>query len=558
MPDGSPSARLSHAEHVKAESRGLRGSIAAELADRDAPQVSEAAYTLLKFHGTYEQYDRDTATRLKQAGHEKDWQFMVRARVPAGRLTAAQYLALDDLAGRYGNGSLRITTRQTFQFHAVAKDNLRAAIADVEATLLTTFATCGDVVRNVTATPAPIRDRLHRELEAAAHMLSSDLLPRSRSHHAIFIDGQDDGAGGEDEPLYGPTYLPRKFKIGIAHASDNTVDVLTNDLGLVAEADHTGHITHYTLCVGGGLGMTHNKPRTYPRLATPVARVPAEHLLQGVKAVVMLARDFADRADRKRARLKYVIDDLGLAWTKARLDENFGAVMEAPTALPRFAMPDHLGWHTQGDGRSWLGIPVSSGRIQGALGNALREVVQEFSAAPILTPDQDILLSGLDPLDQAAIEGVFRRHGVALAADITPLARRSLACPALPTCGLALSEAERIHAPLLDSVHAAMARHGLASEPIVLRITGCPNGCARPYSAEIGIVGRQPDHFAIYLGGAADGTRLAVKTHEKVAEGGIAAALEPYFAAFARGRAFGERFGDWCARQGAALAGSAA
>jgi sulfite reductase (ferredoxin) len=557
MPDGSPPARLSHAEHVKAESRALRGSIAAELADSSAVQVSEAAYTLLKFHGTYEQYNRDTATELKQAGQEKDWQFMVRARVPAGRLNAAQYLALDDLAGRHGNGSLRITTRQTFQFHAIAKDNLRAAIADVEATLLTTFATCGDVVRNVTATPAPVRDRLHAELEAAAHMLSSELLPRSRSHHAIFIDGADDGAGGEDEPLYGPTYLPRKFKIGIAHQSDNTVDVLTNDLGLVAEADDAGHITHYTLCVGGGLGMTHNKPRTYPRLATPVARVPATNLLRGVRAVVMLARDFADRADRKRARLKYVVDDMGLPWVKARLDEYFDAVMEPPAPLPRFAMPDHLGWHAQGDGRFWLGIPVPSGRIQGGLRAALREVVAQFSAAPTLTPDQDILLADLDDMDRAAIEGVIRRHGVRLASDITPLARRSLACPALPTCGLALSEAERIHPALLDSVHAAMARHGLADEPIVLRITGCPNGCARPYAAEIGIVGRQPDHFAIYLGGAADGTRLAVKTHEKVPEAQIAAALEPYFAAFAKGRALGENFGDWCARAAATVAAAA-
>ncbi len=434
-------------EALKAASRGLRGAIAAELADTTTPQVSEATYSLLKFHGTYEQHDRDTATALKQAGQDKDWQFMVRVRIPAGRLTAAQYLALDHLASRHGNGTLRITTRQTIQFHGIAKRDLRETIAFVDHALLTTFATCGDVARNVMATAAPLRDAIHAALEESARMLSAALLPRTRAHHAIFIDGSDDAVAGEDEPLYGPTYLPRKFKIGLAHPADNSVDVLANDLGLVAEVTG-GEITGWIVCVGGGHGMTHNKPRTYPRLATPVGRVPHTDLLAATEAVVALARDFGNRTDRKRARLKYVVDDMGVDWVKDRLAERFGRRMDEPPPLPRFSVPDHLGWHAQGDGRWWLGLPVPSGRIadtDGArLRSALRSVIARFDLSPILTPQQDVLLSGIAEADRDGVEAALRGFGVAFADDASPVSRWSLACPALPSCGLALTEAERV------------------------------------------------------------------------------------------------------------------
>lgn len=540
-------------ERVKAESRGLRGDIAAELADDISPQVTEATYGLLKFHGTYEQHDRDTATALKQAGREKDWQFMVRVRIPAGRLTAAQYLALDHLASRHGNGTLRITTRQTIQFHGVAKRDLRETIAWIDHTLLTTFATCGDVARNVMATAAPVRSGVHAMLEESARMLSSALLPKTRAHHAIFIDGEDDGAAGEEEPLYGPTFLPRKFKIGLAHPGDNSIDVLANDLGLVAEVEGDA-ITGWIVCVGGGHGMTHNKPRTYPRLATPVGRIDHADLLSAVEAVVKLARDFGDRTDRKRARLKYVVDDFGADWVKDRLAERFGRRMDEPPPLPRFSIPDHLGWHAQGDGRWWLGLPVPSGRIaDGAtakLRAALRSVIARFDLSPILTPQQDILLADVAEADRGAVERSLRALGVAFAEDRSPVARWALACPALPTCGLALTEAERVREPMVASIERALGRHGLTGERISVRITGCPNGCARPYAGDIGIVGRVPGFYALYVGGDFEGTRLSFKLHEKVPEDGIAGALEPLFARFAAQRSEGEGFGDFCHRLG--------
>jgi sulfite reductase (ferredoxin) len=544
---------LTGVEATKAASRALRGTIAAELAETDSPQVSEATYTLLKFHGTYEQYDRDTATALKQAGREKDWQFMVRVRIPAGRLTAAQYLALDNLADRYGNRTLRITTRQTIQFHGVAKRNLRDTIAWIDHTLLTTFATCGDVVRNVVATAAPVKDRVHATLEESARMLSASLLPKARAHHAIFIVGEDDGSGGEDEPLYGPTYLPRKFKIGLAHPADNSIDVLANDLGLIAEIEDDA-IAGWIVCVGGGHGMTHNKPRTYPRLATPVARVRHADLLRVVEAVVALARDFGDRTDRKRARLKYVVDDRGLDWVRARIEERFGALLQDPPPLPRLHIPDLLGWHPQGDGRWWLGLPVPSGRIvdSGAakLRTALRSVIARFDLAPILTPQQDILLADVAEADRAPVERSLRALGVEFAQDRSPVARWALACVALPTCGLALTEAERVREPIIGAIEAALRRHDLANERISVRITGCPNGCARPYAGDIGIVGRMPGFYALYVGGDFEGTRLSFKLHDKVAEAAIAETLEPLLAAFAMKRRDGEGFGDFCHRLG--------
>ncbi len=544
---------MSGIEGVKAASRGLRGDIATELADATTPQVTEATYGLLKFHGTYEQHDRDTATALKQAGQEKDWQFMVRVRIPAGRLTAAQYLALDDLADRHGNGTLRITTRQTIQFHGIAKRDLRETIAAVDATLLTTFATCGDVARNVMATAAPVKDGVHAMLEESARMLSAALLPRTRAHHAIFVAGEDDGTEGEEEPLYGATYLPRKFKIGLAHPADNSIDVLANDLGLIAEV--TGEaITGWIVCVGGGHGMTHNKPRTYPRLATPVGRVDHADLLAAVEAVIRLSRDFGDRSDRKRARLKYVIDDMGLDWVKDRLAERFGRRMDEPPALPTLAIPDHLGWHAQGDGRWWLGLPVPSGRIadlgQVKLRAALRPVIARFGLSPILTPQQDILLADVAEADRGAVERSLRSLGVEFAEDRSPLARWALACPALPTCGLALAEAERVREPMIGAIEAALARHGLLDERISVRITGCPNGCARPYAGDIGIVGRMPGHYALHVGGDFEGTRLSYMLHDKVKEAAVADALAPLFAAFAALRYSNEGFGDFCHRLG--------
>ncbi len=544
---------LSALEGIKAASRGLRGAIHAELADDSTIRVGEGSHGLLKFHGTYEQYDRDTATELKQAGHDKEWQFMVRARIPAGRVTPEQYLVLDELADRYGNGTLRITTRQTFQFHAVAKHDLRATIAEIDRILLTTMASCGDVVRNVVTTAAPIQDAVHQTLRDTAQFLSETLLPRTKAHHQIFVLGEDPGDPAEDDPLYGPTYLPRKFKIGLAHPDDNTVDVLSNDLGLIAEVTD-GVVTGWIVCIGGGHGMTHNKPQTYPRIASALCRVDPADLLRVVEAVIKTQRDYGDRTNRKRARLKYVVDDRGLDWVKAQVERHYGEKLAPPGPLPPLRVPEHLGWHEQGDGRWWLGLPISSGRIEDVgtsrVRTGLREAVERFGVAPVLTPLQNILLTDVEPGQRLALETLLREHGVVFRDEMTPVARWSMACVALPTCGLALSEAERSRVPIVAGIEGLLRRHGLEQERISVRITGCPNGCARPYEGDLGIVGRAPGAYAIFVGGDFEGTRLNFLLHERIKEAEITDKLAPIVAAWAQGRTPGESFGDYCQRQG--------
>jgi sulfite reductase (ferredoxin) len=542
--------KLSAVETLKQESHRLRGDLAEELAEGGI-SVSDGAYQLLKFHGSYEQFDRDTATERKQHGQEKEYQFMLRCRMPGGHMTAAQYLYFDRLADTRANGSLRITTRQGIQFHGILKGDLKPAIAEINQTLLTTMSACGDVVRNIMASPTPRRDARQARIEADARLLSEHLKPRSRAYYEIFLDETPSGED-EDEPLYGPTYLPRKFKIGITHATDNTIDVLTNDLGIIAIFE--GEVLRgYNIAVGGGLGMTHNNPRTYPRLATPVTFVGPDDLIGIVEAVIKLQRDHGDRTNRRRARLKYVVDDRGLPWVRDTLAAYYGRPLADPLPMA-LQVPDLLGWHEQGDGQLWLGIPVAAGRIvDGAtarLRTALREIVQTYQPAVIMTPQQDVLLTGIRPADRDPITALLRAHNVALAEDLTPLAQYALSCPALPTCGLALTEAERMHPEIVDGFDALLARHGLSARRVSVRITGCPNGCARTYAGDIGIVGRMPGFYAIYVGGDFEGTRLSFKLLEKVPHAEVISLFGPLLAAWAASPHASEGFGDFCHRTG--------
>ena len=544
--------KLSAVELLKSESHGLRGRLAEELAEGGI-QVSEDAYNLLKFHGSYEQFDRDTATERKQHGIEKEYQFMLRVRMPGGRLTAAQYLGMDRLADDRANHTLRITTRQGFQFHGILKGDLKTAIAEVNHTMLTTMSACGDVVRNITASPTPIRDAKHARIEADSRLLSEHLKPKSRAYYQIFLDEAPNPEVDEEETLYGPTYLPRKFKVGITTEDDNTIDVLTNDVGIISHFDGDT-LRGYTVAVGGGLGMTHNKPRTYPRLATPIAFVQPNELLSIVEAVIKLQRDHGDRGDRRRARLKYVVDDRGLPWIRETLAEYFGAPLTEPPKL-NLQVPDLLGWHEQGDGNWWLGVPVAAGRIadfaNGAeLRSAFRTIAQCFNPGFVLTPQQDVLITDIAPADRIALEAVLRRHHVTLAEDMTPMAQYALSCPALPTCGLALTEAERMHPEIVGGIDALLAKHGLSQRRVSVRITGCPNGCARTYAGDIGIVGRMPGFYALYVGGDFEGTRLNFKLLEKVPHSAVVSSFDPLFAAWARDGMDGEGFGDFCYRVG--------
>ena len=538
---------MSHsaAEQIKAESAGLRGTLAAELSTPEARGgLSEAAYTLLKFHGTYEQFDRDTATERKQVGEDKEWSFMVRVRIPAGRLTGTQWLALDALAETHADGTLRLTSRQGVQFHTIKRGNLRAAIAKVDAALLTTLAACGDVVRNVMTTPAPRADAIHARLRAETQRLSTALLPRSRAHHEIFL-GEEPAVAPGEEPLYGPTYLPRKFKIALAHPDDNSADVLANDLGFV------WHDEGWIVTIGGGMGMTHNKPATFPRIADAVALIDRDEVLEVAEAVVRLARDHADRTDRKHARLKYVLAERGVEWARAVLAADLGRTLRPAPPLPRMSIPDHMGWHDQGDGRLWLGLHIPSGRVAGPLRVALRDAIAHFGVNLTVTPGQDLLLADVAPADRPALNALMAAHDVRPAASYTPVARYMLACVALPTCGQSLAEGERVRPDVLAQVEAELARHGLLDERVSLRLTGCPNGCARPYQGDIGVVGRAPGLYTLFVGGDFAGTRLNFPLADKVPLEAIGATLAPVIAAWAAGRASDEGFGDFCARLGA-------
>jgi sulfite reductase (ferredoxin) len=544
---------VSKAEAIKQQSRQLRGNLARDLTDTTTP-FDNAGYSLLKFHGIYQGYDRDSATERKQRGDQKLWQFMVRVRIPGGRLTADQYLALDGLADRYANGSLRVTTRQSIQFHGVVKPGLKATIAEINHALLTTLAACGDVVRTVTTVPAPICDAVHRRLEDDARRLSTHLLPNTGAYHEIWLDGEKVTKDNEVcDPLYGERYLPRKFKIGLAIPDDNTIDVLTNDLAIVALFDGE-RLTGYNFLLGGGHGMTHNRPETYPRLATPVAFIEPDDLLEAAAAVVRLHRDWGDRGNRRHARLKYVIAERGDDWARDRLSEDLGKKLNPCLVMPEFQVPDHLGWHEQGDGRLYLGVPVASGRIvddeRMLLRSALRDIVARFRCNPILMPSQDVVLSEIDPADRAAITALLREYGVRLAEELLPIERWALACPALPSCGLALAEAERVREGIVSAIVARLERWGLEYERLSVRITGCPNGCARPYSGDIGIVGRVPGHYSLFVGGDFEGTRLNQAIAERLDISGLAEALDPLFALFARSRTAGEGFGNFCHRVG--------
>jgi sulfite reductase (ferredoxin) len=545
-------------EQLKASSRGLAGTLAEELA-ADTDHFSSAAAQLLKFHGSYQQDDRDVRRERGAQGLDRDYSCMVRAGIPGGVLSAEQYLALDTLADTIGNATLRVTTRQGLQYHFVRKGNIKTLIGTLNANLVTTLAACGDVARNVMCCPAPPANAAEKAVQAKAVEISKAVKPSTSAYWQLWLDGEravsaetPQGDVGDIDPLYGPAYLPRKFKIGFAFPGDNCIDVYTQDVGIVPTV-RGGQVVAYTLVVGGGLGMTHNKPETYPRLADPLGSVDPDDLTEAVKVVIGMHRDLGDRADRKHARLKYVVQEMGIDAFRAEFQRRFAGDLGEPATLAWGATDDHLGWRRQADGGWCLGVRIPSGRIADngvSLRAALRSVVSTYGAGVRFTPRQDVLLTDIAAKDRHAVEQLLGGHGVASLEDVTPVERFALACPALPTCGLALAEAERVLPDLLSSVRFEMALLGMGAEAVHVRMTGCPNGCSRPYSTEVGIVGRGKDHYTIYLGGDADGTRLNTEYVDRVPAASVAAVLSPVLAAFGDERVGDERFGDYCARIG--------
>ncbi|MEM8903411.1 MAG: NADPH-dependent assimilatory sulfite reductase hemoprotein subunit [Actinomycetota bacterium] len=542
------------AEPVKLASRGLRGTVAPSLDDA-SPSFGADDVTVLKFHGIYQQDDRDTRKARTRAGDALDHSCMVRIGLPGGRLRSDQWLALDRVADVVGSESLRLTTRQGIQFHGIVKGHLRTLLRTIAARELSTFAACGDVVRNVMASPAPLPGAVAEEIHEVADRIATHFRPATRAYVEIWLD--DEPAltveSTEHEPIYGTTYLPRKFKIGIASPGDNAVDVLTHDVGIVpVVAD--GRIERFTLAIGGGLGRSHQRPDTFPRLGSWFADVEPDELIEVLEAIVVFQRDHGDRSDRKQARLKYVVERLGVDEVRRRVEDLLGRRLGAPSHHEFPATDDHLGWHRAADGSWFLGIHVPSGRIRDDAGrdhrSAVRTLAQRFESDLRCTPQQNLLVCGIDAADRRAVEQVLHDHGVPLVEQLRPLERAALACPALPTCGQALGEAERAMPEILATLDGVLDDLGLTGEPIQLRVTGCPNGCARPYVAELALVGRTKTAYDLYLGGSHDGTRLNRAVRTSIRVGDLADELRPILRRWAAERRPGERLGDWANRVG--------
>ncbi|MFL5625358.1 MAG: NADPH-dependent assimilatory sulfite reductase hemoprotein subunit [Ktedonobacteraceae bacterium] len=544
-------------EQIKVESDYLRGQITEELS-QSSSHFSEAQVQLLKFHGTYQQEDRDARKERKAAGIEKAYQFMVRSRIPGGVLTAEQYFAEDDLAGRYANGTLRITTRQGLQLHGILKGDLHSTIHSINEALLSTLAACGDVNRNVMACPAPLANSAQAQVQEIAHRIALHLAPHSHAYHEIWVDGEQLETvklpeENETEPIYGPTYLPRKFKIGVAFAGDNCIDVYTQDIGLVVSLEGE-QLDGFTVLVGGGMGMTHGKTETYPRLATPLCYARAEEVIAVVETIVMIQRDYGDRQNRKHARMKYLVEERGIAWFRAELERRLGHIVQDPRTITWHDAEDHLGWHAQDDGKWFLGLFVENGRIKDTttmrLRTGLRHAIEQFRPGIRLTSQQNIIFTDISEAQREPFSALLASYGIPTDPTEIGSHRFAMACPALPTCGLALAEAERVLPAVMQQIEADLQELGLAHIPLSVRMTGCPNGCARPYMGDIGFVGRTKDVYNVYVGGDMPNTRLNTLYASSVHLNDLAKTIHPLLLLWRDERNSEESFGDFCYRVG--------
>lgn len=555
MPEES---KPSPVEGIKDASRYLRGTLADELAG-SADHLSDAAKNLLKFHGSYQQEDRDARKTRAKTGVTKAYMFMVRLKLPGGRLTAEQYLALDDIAGRYANGTLRFTTRQSIQFHGILKTNLKPTIAAINDALVSTLGACGDVNRNVMSCPAPLGDPARNQMTELADRIAAHLAPKAgaNAYHEIWLNGESvstDGDPATEEPIYGKVYLPRKFKIAFALPEDNCTDLLANCLGFRAVVEN-GRPVGYDLYAGGGQGMTHGKKETFPYLAKAVAFVTPDEVIPASEAVVKLYRDHGNRENRKRARLKYLLADWGIEKFRAVFARDyFKKVITLPGDRPISGLDLHHGWHTQRDGKWFLGLSIENGRVKDEgrlrLRTGLRTIVSKYRCSVRVTPQQDVLLGDVAVTNKAGIDSLLNEHGIPRPENLSLVRKWAMACPAIPTCPLALTESERTLPGLIDDLEASLSQLGLTGEPISVRMTGCPNGCARPYQSEIGLVGRSGEKFTVFVGGDSFGRRMNVELRDLVPKGEIVPLLGKVFSAYKSDRNGSESFGDFCDRIG--------
>jgi sulfite reductase (NADPH) hemoprotein beta-component len=545
---------LSVVEAIKTASRRLRGTLLESLADPVTGAIAEADTQLIKFHGSYQQDDRDLREERRVAKLEPAYSFMIRTRLPGGVVTPAQWLKLDAIATGYANGSLRLTTRQAFQYHGVIKRELKATLKAINASLIDTVAACGDVNRNVLVAANPLQSRAHAAVYAHAKALSEFLLPKTRAYYEIWLDEEKVASSGEEvEPVYGATYLPRKFKIGFAVPPVNDVDVFANDLGYIAIIEN-GELVGFNVTAGGGLGATHGEPNTYPRLADVLGFITPEQAIAAAEAVVTTQRDFGNRADRKRARLKYTIDERGPAWFKGEVERRAGFAFAPARPFHFDHNGDRFGWSEGEDGRAHLTLRIEAGRIADRPGaphlKGLREIAKVHRGEFRLTPNQNLIVANVAPTERAQIDALIQTHGLDGYASATPLRLNALACVAFPTCPLAMAEAERYLPDLLTKLEASLVAHGLKNAPISLRISGCPNGCSRPYLGEIALVGKAPGRYNLMLGADARGQRLNTLYRENIDESEILQTLDPLFARYATESPDAEGFGDFLVRAG--------
>jgi sulfite reductase (NADPH) hemoprotein beta-component len=548
-----PLDKLHPAEMVKAESNYLRGTIAEGLKDRLTGAIpGDMPPQLLKFHGIYQQDDRDLRDERRRQKLEPAYEFMVRLRLPGGICQPWQWLKLDELANQYGNGTLRLTTRQTFQFHGILKKDLKRTIQGINAALIDTLGACGDDNRGVICSSNPAQSAIHAQIYPLAKTVSDHLAPKTRAYHEIWLDEKPvAGSRGEEEPLYGRTYLPRKFKIAFVIPPVNDVDVYAHDLGFIAIADGDT-LRGFNVAVGGGMGRSDNEPATYPRLAEVIGFCPVDKVIEVAEQVLSVQRDYGDRVDRKHARLKYTIDDRGIDWFKGEVERRLGWRLGEAQPFHFDTNCDRFGW-SQGLGGAWhYTVFVENGRVKDSgdlrMMSGLRRIAQVHSGDFRLTTNQNLIIANIS--DRAAIALLLEEFGMGESQPPSLLRRNAMACVALPTCGLAMAESERYLPGLITRLEAILAECGLAEEPITLRMSGCPNGCSRPYIAEIGFSGRAPGRYNLYLGGGFHGQRLNRMFLENADEERILAELTPILRAYASDRQAGERFGDFVVRAG--------
>lgn len=567
----SPQTKVSKVEGIKERSNYLREPLATQLRE-DTTHFSEDGIQILKFHGSYQQDNRDN--RVK--GQEKDYQFMLRTRNPGGFIPAQLYLTLDRLSETYGNGTLRTTTRQGFQLHGVLKKNLKTVIGEIIRNMGSTLGACGDLNRNVMAPPAPFKQR--REYQYAwdyANHIADLLTPQTGAYYEIWLDGEKAITAEEldeikearlkngnipvfkdsEEPIYGEHYMPRKFKCSVTVPGDNSIDIYTHDLSLVVITDEQGELQGFNVLAGGGLGRTHNKEETFARMADEIGYVAKEDVYDLVKAIVATQRDYGDRFNRRHARMKYLINDWGVAKFREQVESYFGKKLEPYQPLPPWQYQDFLGWNEQGDGKLFFGLSIDNGRVKdegnSKLKTALREIITEFQLPMRLTPNHNLIIYEIEPTTKDRITAIFQQYGIETQPDrILPLFRYAMACPALPTCGLAITESERVIPSILQRIRQLLDKLDMSEHHFVVRMTGCPNGCARPYMAELGFVGSAPEAYQIWLGGSPNQTTLAQPYVEKLPIRELESFLEPMFVFFRENRQNSESFGEFCHRVG--------